>query len=126
MHGDDGRRHTWRISADDLRIAGGLFIAARETIGRFIRPAPPPPAPSHKHRAVTPLAIAIIVTPWGVTAILLFSELAYGDHRTLTIVIGILLCIMVLNLIGMRLAGQSVARVGLISFLFLGWNLCRI
>ena len=55
----------WRISADDLRIAGGilLFIAARETIGQFSRPASPPPAPSHKHPAVTPLAIPIIVTP---------------------------------------------------------------
>jgi multiple antibiotic resistance protein len=112
----------WRISADDLRIAGGilLFIAARETIGQFSRPAPPP-APSHKHPAVTPLAIPIIVTPWGVTAILFFSELAYGDQGLLTIVIGILLLIMVLNLIGMLLARQIVACVGMIAFQVLGW-----
>src|SRR5271154_3531564 len=37
---------SWRISHDDLRLAGGilLFAASREIIGQFSRPAPPPPA----------------------------------------------------------------------------------
>jgi multiple antibiotic resistance protein len=113
----------WRISRDDLRIAGGilLFIAARETIGQFSRPAAPSSAPPHKHPAVTPLAIPIIVTPWGVTAILFFSELAYGDPQLWTSVIGILLLIMGLNLAGMLLARQIIASVGMISFQVLGW-----
>jgi len=34
---------SWRVSADDMRIAGGilLFAASRETIGQFNRPASP-------------------------------------------------------------------------------------
>jgi multiple antibiotic resistance protein len=113
----------WRISADDLRIAGGmlLFAAAYETIGQLSRAAPPPPALPHRHPAVTPLAIPIIVTPWGVTAILFFSELATDDQRMFAIVIAILLLIMVMNLAGMLLAKQIIACVGMISFQVLGW-----
>jgi len=113
----------WRISPDDLRIAGGilLFIAARETIAQFGRPTAPPSATASKHPAVTPLAIPIIVTPWGVTAILFFSEMAGGDPQMLAAVIGILLLIMVLNLAGMLLARPIIAGVGMISFQVLGW-----
>src|SRR5277367_6718780 len=67
-----GMTASWRISLDDVRIAGGilLFAASREMIGQYNRPAAPPPAAvPPKHPAVTPLAIPIIVTPWGVTAI---------------------------------------------------------
>jgi small neutral amino acid transporter SnatA (MarC family) len=114
---------SWRVSADDLRLAGGilLFAASREMIGQFNRPAPPQPTVPHKQPAVMPLAIPIIVTPWGVTAILFFAELAYGDAKTLAYVIGILLLVMLLNLTGMLLAKQIVARVDLITFQVVGW-----
>ena len=114
---------SWRISADDLRLAGGilLFAASRETIGQFNRPAPSPPAVPHRHPALTPLAVPIIVTPWGVTAILFFAELAYGDVKMSAIVIGILALVMVLNLIGMLLAKQIIAGVGMITFHVVGW-----
>ena len=63
----------WQVTVDDLRIAGGilLFIASREMIGQFSRPGPQASGP-WTHPAVTPLAIPIIVTPWGVAAILVF------------------------------------------------------
>jgi multiple antibiotic resistance protein len=114
---------SWRVSADDLRIAGGilLFAASRDMIGQFNRPAPPPSAAPHRRPAVTPLAIPIIVTPWGVTAILFFTELAYGDAKMLAVVIGILLLIMLLNLAGMLLAKQIIVRAGMITFQVLGW-----
>ncbi len=114
----------WRISPDDLRLAGGilLFAASRETIGQFSRPAAPPtPAAPAKRPAVTPLAIPIIITPWGVTAILFFADLAGGDSKMLATVIGILLLIMLLNLVGMLLARQIIAGVGVISFQVVGW-----
>jgi multiple antibiotic resistance protein len=112
---------SWRISADDLRIAGGilLFAASRETIGQFNRPAPPLAMPT-KHPAVTPLAIPIIVTPWGVAAILIFIELA-GDSTTLAIVVEILLLVMLLNLIGMLLARRIIGVVGMMTFQVVGW-----
>jgi len=91
---------SWRISPDDLRIAGGilLFAAAREMIGQFGRTTPPQPVVSPENPAVTPLAIPIIVTPWGVTALLFFAELSSGDLMMQSTVVGILLLIMLLNL----------------------------
>jgi hypothetical protein len=70
---------------------------------------------------VTPLAIPTIVTPWGVTAILFFAALAFGDSRTLAAVIGILLLVMLLNLVGMMLARQIISRLGMMTFQVLGW-----
>src|SRR5271170_2499635 len=103
---------SWRVSPDDIRLAGGilLFAASREMIGQFSRPASPTQSsvPS-QHPAVTPLAIPIIVTPWGVTAIMFFAELAYGNSRMMATVVGILLLIMILNLIGMLLVRHIIA-----------------
>jgi multiple antibiotic resistance protein len=114
---------SWRISPDDLRVAGGilLFAAAREMIGQFGRTTPPQPVVSPENPAVTPLAIPIIVTPWGVTALLFFAELSSGDLMTQSIVFGILLLIMLLNLVGMLLARPIMACVGVVTFQVLGW-----
>jgi multiple antibiotic resistance protein len=117
---------SWRVSPDDLRIAGGilLFTASREMVGQLGRPASPPQsATPPQNPAITPLAIPIIVTPWGVAAILFFADLAYDDPKMSAIVVGILLLVMLLNLVGMLLARQIIARVGMISFQVLGWIL---
>jgi len=112
---------SWRVSIDDLRIAGGilLFAASREMIGQFSSPGAPSATPT-KHPAVTPLAISVIVTPWGVAAILIFIELP-GDSTMLAIVVGLLLLVMLLNLIGMLLARQIIGTVGIITFQVVGW-----
>jgi multiple antibiotic resistance protein len=115
---------SWRVSPDAMRIAGGilLFAASREVITQFNRPtSPAQPAIPPRHPAVTPLAIPIIVTPWGVTAILFFADLANGDSRLFASMIGILLLIMLLNLVGMLLARQIVARVSMTAFQIVGW-----
>jgi multiple antibiotic resistance protein len=115
---------SWRVSSDDMRLAGGilLFAAAREMIGQVGR-APSPPAyhAVSEWKMVTPLAIPVIVTPWGVTAILFFADLAYGDLRMSAVVMGILLLVMVLNLQGMLLARQIIGGVGMITFQVVGW-----
>jgi multiple antibiotic resistance protein len=119
---------SWRISSDDLRFAGGvlLFVAAREMIGQVGGPVSPAVSPAtsaviSEQSAVTPLAIPVIVTPWGAVAILFFADLAYGDLKMMADVIGILVLIMTLNLVGMLLARQIIACVGMTSFLVLGW-----
>jgi multiple antibiotic resistance protein len=121
--GMTGVAASWRVSSDDLRIAGGilLFAASWEMIRQFNRPAPPGPVVAHKHPSVTPLAVPVIITPWGVTAILFFSDLAYGDSKMLAVVIGILLLVMLLNLVGMLLARQIIALVGATTFQVVGW-----
>jgi multiple antibiotic resistance protein len=54
---------------------------------------------------------------------LFFADLAYDDLKMSAIVVGILLLVMLLNLVGMLLARQIIARVGMISFQVLGWIL---
>ena len=115
---------SWRISPDDLRIAGGilLFVAASDMIGQLNRPASPPQSGvPPKDTAITPLAIPVIITPWGVTALLFFAELSSGDLMMQSTVVGILLLIMLLNLVGMLLARPIIACVGIITFQVLGW-----
>jgi len=91
-------------------------------IGQVGRPASPPtPAALSKQSAVTPIAIPVIVTLWGATAILFFADLTYGDSRMMAIVIGILMLIKALNLVGMLLARQISACVGMATFQVLGW-----
>lgn len=117
-----GTAAAWQVSLDELRIAGGilLFMASRNMIEQFNRPSPPPVAPT-PHPAVTPLAIPIIVTPWGVVAILLFMGIAAGDPARIAAVIGMLLAIMALNLVGMLLAREIIGLVGFVTFQVVGW-----
>jgi hypothetical protein len=124
--GDDGSRRIVaglsRRLADRRRYP--VVSASREMIGQLGRPASPPHSATPPQRpAITPLAIPIIVTPWGVAAILFFADLAYDDLKMSAIVVGILLLVMLLNLIGMLLARQIIAWVGMISFQVLGWIL---
>ena len=71
--------------------------------------------------ALTPLAALVIVTPWGVTAILFVADFAYDDPELLGAVIGLLLLVMLLNLVGMLLARQIIARLGMVTFQVVGW-----
>jgi multiple antibiotic resistance protein len=116
-----GTAASWGVSVDDLRLAGGLllFAASRDMISQVNRPSPPPPA--GKHPAVTPLAIPVIITPWGVVAILLFMDLANGNFDVIASILGMLLLIMALNLVGMLLARQIIGLVGLVTFQVMGW-----
>lgn len=115
-----GTAAAWGVSVDDLRIAGGLllFAASRDMIGQVSQPSSPPPG---KHPAVTPLAIPVIITPWGVVAILVFMGLAAGNFGMIASILTLLLLIMVLNLVGMLLVRQIISLVGIVTFQVLGW-----
>ncbi len=95
-------------------------MASRTMIEQFNRPSSLPPGPT-PHPAVTPLAIPIIVTPWGVVAILLFMGVAAGNPARIAAVIGMLLAIMALNLVGMLLARKIIGLVGIVTFQVIGW-----
>jgi len=129
---------SWKVSLDALRISGGilLFLSALAIINQMPgAPPPPPPAepepPDEARRkalsqrlrgmAVIPLAMPSIVTPWGVMAILLFMSLARGDQTHESIVLGILLLMMALNLVGMLWARPIMKVLGMGTFMIIGW-----
>ena len=99
-----------------------MFAAARDIIAQFGPPqsAMPAAAPP-RHPAITPLAIPVIVTPWGVTAILFFADGAWEDSNTMATVIALLLLVMLLNLVGMLLAKPIIQGVGVLTFQVVGW-----
>ena len=63
----------------------------------------------------------MIITPWGVVAILVFMGLAGGNIGMIASILGLLLLIMALNLVGMLLVRQIISLVGIVTFQVLGW-----
>jgi multiple antibiotic resistance protein len=124
-------QESWQVSLEAIRIAGGilLFMSAAATIGQVTRPQAPggTPAPSTldaaalRRAAFMPVAIPIIITPWGVVAILLFMRMAEREPAGVAGVIGILLLVMALNFLGMVFARWIMKTVGFATFQLLGW-----
>lgn len=124
-------QESWQVSLDAIRIAGAilLFMSATATIGQVTRPAASPTAPppssldasALRRVAVMPVAIPIIITPWGVVAILLFMRLAEREPAGVASVVATLLLVMILNLLGMLFARWIMKAVGLAVFQLLGW-----
>lgn len=116
----------WGISWASLAIATGLLllISALKTLNAVF--VPPPPA---EHEAPTqarglilsPVAVPMIVTPYGVGAILLFLAGHPGDDRFRLGVIALLALNMVLNLICMLFALTIARLVTPAGWKLLGW-----
>ncbi len=111
----------WRVTTDDLRIATGilLFMSAYQVLASDSS-APPSDAQS-KYPALSPVAIPIIITPWGAMAILMAMGLAGDDEGLARTVVMMLFVIMALNLVGMLFAKPIVEFLGVVSFKLLGW-----
>ena len=94
---------SWQVSPDELRIGGGilLFAAAYKIINPDPVLLPPEPA---RNPAISPIAIPIIITPWGAAAIMIAMGLAADSAELTTTVVTNLLLIMALNLAGMLFA----------------------
>lgn len=111
----------WRVTTDDLRIATGilLFMSAYQILASD-KTAPSPDALT-KYPALSPVAIPVIITPWGAMAILMAMGLAGDNAELAKTVIILLFVIMGLNLVGMLFAKRIVELVGVESFKLLGW-----
>lgn len=111
----------WRVNTDDIRIAGGILLFA--SAYAVLAKDPPEQAPDKKpaRPALSPLAIPIVITPWGAVAILMSMGLAGDNSELVTKVITMLLGIMALNLVGMLFARSIIGLVGIVSFKLLGW-----
>lgn len=125
----------WHVSIDALMIAGGiiLFVSALKSILGFElvslpthseEPPAAAPAPAlgwMSKPVLQPLVIPTIVTPAAVVAILFFLAQASGDPNFYRTVLLILALMLVLNYVGMVLAGQVMRLVGLPILQVVGW-----
>jgi len=106
------------ISLPVLAMTGGivLFLVALQTVlqqsaGGIDRSTPVSQSAELRH-ALTPLAFPIIVTPYGIAAVIVFATLAAGQYQAELTVGGIVLMILALDWIAMLFAGFILKWVG--------------
>lgn len=120
----------WKVSNNSILIAGGifLFVSAFEIVLNFSQPSSSQTYsvrenPALRHLAVSPLAIPVIITPFGVVAILLFMSIARNNLALEITIFGLLALIMAFNFIGMLLAIHIMRWVGVATLQVIGWIL---
>jgi multiple antibiotic resistance protein len=106
------------ISLPVLALTGGviLFLVALQTVLRQSSGAVPPARqngrPVELNIALTPLAFPIIVTPYGIAALIVFATLAGGDREAELMVGGIVLLILAMDWLAMLFAGAILRSLG--------------
>ncbi len=124
-----GMQASWGVSLDAIRITGGILLFMAAAGGQVLQqPAAAMPNglttlddAAIRRASFMPLSIPIIITPWGVVAILLFMRLATGDRAATISVLAILLLVMALNFVGMLFARGILKAVGIGTFQLMGW-----
>lgn len=110
----------YHISIDAVRLAGGLVLMLAALQGIFKKPPPPAPVsgtPSSINLAAAPVAVPIIVTPAGISAILIFTMLA-PQYPGMIVAVAICLAItMTLNFLVMYFIDKVIKTPGLAIFL---------
>jgi multiple antibiotic resistance protein len=108
----------FNVSVPVLALAGGLvlFLVALQTVLQQTTGAgqTPPQFGAQKgmQLALSPLAFPIIVTPYGIAALIVFATLASDDHAQELTIATIVLAILALNWFAMIFAQQIVSWFG--------------
>lgn len=111
---------SWDISLNALRLAAGLvllLVALRATLDQYAPPREAPTAEGRGNLAFSPLAFPIILTPYGLTILILILAVFGGLERDAA-VFAIFLLVMLLDLAVMWFARAIVRRGGWILALF--------
>ena len=120
-----GLRQLWELPWKALSIAVGaiLFLSAVRSMWEPGSSAPALPLPDRPWRAlaVSPLAAPIILTPYGVAAVLLFMAAREGDGGFVLKVLGALAAVMALNLAMLLNAGRVLRVFGASPVRVAGW-----
>jgi multiple antibiotic resistance protein len=106
----------FNISIPVLALTGGvvLFLVALQTVlqqttGSFRLKAGQPPS---MHLAFSPLAFPIIVTPYGIAAVIVFVALAQENTTLKLTIAGVVLFILLLDWLAMLFAGTILRWFG--------------
>jgi multiple antibiotic resistance protein len=93
---------TWGIARPTLLLAAGivLFVVALRAIMTFYEEPAPPPAIQPPHPAMLPLAVPLILTPYGVATFILILAITHDPGRQ-AVVFGLFLVVMFLDLLAM-------------------------
>ena len=119
----------WRVSIDALKIAGGLILLLSAIDVVKMKPSglgvkkveANTPASEAFKLALNPLATPIIVTPYGVVAILFFMFIAKGNLVFQGEILLMLVLRMLLNYLGMIFADKIMGVIGFPILRLIGW-----
>ncbi|MEZ4562227.1 MAG: MarC family protein [Thermomicrobiales bacterium] len=111
----------WRIERPTLLLAAGivlLVVALRSVTTTTPRPKPTLPDAQPPYPALSPLAVPLILTPYGIATFILILAVTH-DLRRQVVIFGLFLAVMLLNLLAMwyvqwifRWGGGILALVG--------------
>jgi multiple antibiotic resistance protein len=119
----------WGVSLDALKLAGGLILLLAALKVVTMQPQPvggqkatvDTPLAATIKLAIAPLSTPIIITPYGVVAILFYMVIAKNNLDLETKILGIVFFIMVLNYLGMLFADKIMKVVGMPILRLIGW-----
>jgi small neutral amino acid transporter SnatA (MarC family) len=116
----------WRISIGAMIIAGGivfLLVGLRQLLEEYKPPHAPdaniPALPASPTAAALKLLFPIVLTPFGIAAVIVLLALSTESGRT-AIIIGMVVVVMLLNLIAMLFARKILVGVTIIVLQILG------
>jgi small neutral amino acid transporter SnatA (MarC family) len=116
----------WHISIGAMVIAGGLvflLVGLRQLLEQYEPPHAPdanmPALPASPTAAALKLLFPIVLTPFGIAAVIVLLALSTESGRT-AIIIGMVVVVMLLNLIAMLFARRILVGVTIVVLQILG------
>ena len=98
----------WHVSIPALQITAGIvffLVALRQLLEQYepVHPPAPEPLPPAPFAAASRLVFPMVLTPYGIAAVIALLAASTESRRILT-TLGLVLVVMVLNLVAMSLA----------------------
>jgi len=104
---------SWGIPIDVLRLTAGLilFVVAFQLVMTPYQAPPASTGPSGEPPTAAKLVFPMVLTPYGIAAVIALLALSKGTGRT-GLIVGMLLAVMVLNLLAMAFARPLLRAIG--------------
>ncbi|QSX74499.1 MarC family protein [Lysobacter arenosi] len=100
----------WRITIPVMELTGGivfLLVALKQVLEQYGDPAPPPDSEPRLMHLVFP----VVVTPYGIAALIALMALSSDTARSTTLLAGVM-AVMAINLVAMMFVRQVMRGVG--------------
>lgn len=104
---------SWGIPVDILRLTAGLilFVIAFQLVMTPYHAPATSTGPSGERPTATKLVFPMVLTPYGIAAVIVLLALSKGTERT-DLIVGMLLVVMLLNLLSMAFARPLLRVIG--------------
>jgi multiple antibiotic resistance protein len=116
----------WHVSIGAMVIAGGLvflLVGLRQLLEQYEPPHAPdanmPALPASPTAAALKLLFPLVLTPFGIAAVIVLLALSTGSGRT-EIIIGMVVVVMLLNLVAMLFARRIMVGATIVGLQILG------